>query len=391
MYSSTASDDEKRRRKAEIIAARAEEYQGRGLASSRAGYKDFHMGKINNAYIDLYRLYEGESPLYRDFYEKLCGSDMRRFIQTVARIANGQGRPQGRDAPPTRGHAERRAMTAILSLLSALLYGSGRLLRRPRDEEELRLLGHAPLPGRRASSSPSSSRPLVGPNAPTAGRLRLGLPRRAHGLRRARGPLSRPRRCTGPRSCRPYRPSSAPSSPPPSAPSSASGPRPRPSSARSSAFPPSSSSPTRRARARDSAELRASFLYGLVAGLGFGCFFIAISRTSPGSGLWPLLASRAASMAATAAFVLAGGSGSRVARPDRPTALFAGVADMGANVCFLLASRSGLLILVTLIDAPSSPRPPCCSPRIFQGQRISGPRAAGIALALAGVALIGLR
>jgi drug/metabolite transporter (DMT)-like permease len=141
---------------------------------------------------------------------------------------------------------------------------------------------------------------------------------------------------------------------------------------------------------RDRPELRASFLYGLVAGLGFGAFFIAISRTSPGSGLWPLLASRAASMAATAAIVALGRKGFSVARADRPVALFAGTADMGANICFLLASRSGLLILVTLI-ASLFPAPTVILARVFQGQRISGQRAAGIALALAGAALIGLR
>ena len=140
----------------------------------------------------------------------------------------------------------------------------------------------------------------------------------------------------------------------------------------------------------DRSELRASFLYGLVAGLGFGSFFIAISRTGPGSGLWPLIAARAASLAATAAFVVAGGKRVSVARKDRPAALFAGVADMGANVCFLLASRSGLLILVTLTSS-LFPAPTVLLARIFHGQRISGPRAAGIALALAGVALIGLR
>jgi drug/metabolite transporter (DMT)-like permease len=145
-----------------------------------------------------------------------------------------------------------------------------------------------------------------------------------------------------------------------------------------------------RGETRDKAELKSSFLYGLVAGLGFGSFFIAISRTAPASGLWPLLASRIASIAATAAIVFLGHKPIAIARPDRPIALFAGMADMGANVCFLLASRSGLLILVTLITS-LFPAPTVVLARIFQAQAISLPRAAGIALALAGVALIGLR
>ena len=46
------------------------------------------MGGINNAFIDLYRLYEGESELYADYYAKICGSDMRRFMESVSRIAS---------------------------------------------------------------------------------------------------------------------------------------------------------------------------------------------------------------------------------------------------------------------------------------------------------------
>jgi drug/metabolite transporter (DMT)-like permease len=145
-----------------------------------------------------------------------------------------------------------------------------------------------------------------------------------------------------------------------------------------------------RGETRDRAELRSSLLYGLVAGLGFGCFFIAISRTAPGSGLWPLLASRAASIATTLAIIAIGKKALSVRRDDRPVALFAGLADMGANIFFLLASRSGLLILVTLITS-IFPAPTVILARVFHGQRISLPRAAGIALALAGVALMGMR
>jgi drug/metabolite transporter (DMT)-like permease len=141
---------------------------------------------------------------------------------------------------------------------------------------------------------------------------------------------------------------------------------------------------------KDRAKLRASFLYGLVAGLGFGGFFIAISRTSPGSGIWPLLGSRGATLVMVAAILVLGRKRFSVARSDVRTALFAGAADMSANVFFLLATRTGLLMIVTLVTS-LYPAPTVLLARIFQGQRISVPRAAGIALALAGVALMGLR
>jgi drug/metabolite transporter (DMT)-like permease len=141
---------------------------------------------------------------------------------------------------------------------------------------------------------------------------------------------------------------------------------------------------------KDRAKLKASFLYGLVAGAGFGGFFIAISRTSSGSGIWPLLGARTATLLMVAAILLVGRKRFSVARVDLPAALFAGTADMAANVFFLLATRTGLLIIVTLVTS-LYPAPTVVLARIFQGQRISFPRAVGIALAIAGVALIGLR
>ena len=81
-------DAEKRRQKAVIIAARAEDFRaqyGRLFQTDR--YKDFRMDKINNAYLDLYRLCEGEPQLYQDYFEKLCDSSLPRFMTQMARIA----------------------------------------------------------------------------------------------------------------------------------------------------------------------------------------------------------------------------------------------------------------------------------------------------------------
>jgi predicted aminopeptidase len=89
VYASGSSEGEKRRRKAEVIAARAEEY-ARDYPSLFKGdrYEGFDMGKINNAYLDMYRLYEGESALYGDFCSTVCQGDIRLFVATVARIAH---------------------------------------------------------------------------------------------------------------------------------------------------------------------------------------------------------------------------------------------------------------------------------------------------------------
>ncbi len=137
-------------------------------------------------------------------------------------------------------------------------------------------------------------------------------------------------------------------------------------------------------------EIRSAMVQGLVAGLGFGCFFVAVSRSSPGSGLWPLLASRLVSILVMGAALLLRGQRPLIAKAGRLTTALAGTADMGANILFLLAARSGLLSLVSVVTS-LYPAPTVILGRIFLGQKVPRIRVAGIGLAIAGVALISLR
>jgi predicted aminopeptidase len=95
IYSSGATEAEKREGKARAIASRAalfaEDYDR--LFETEA-YRKAPMDRINNAYLDLYRLYEGESSLYRDFYLRVSGGDMKAFIASVSRIAKEGGDPK---------------------------------------------------------------------------------------------------------------------------------------------------------------------------------------------------------------------------------------------------------------------------------------------------------
>lgn len=95
VYSSSSTADDKRRLKAQTIAARAELFKKDYTSLFRTqAYRSFDMGGINNAYLDLYRIYEGESSLYADFYARLCGGDMRLFVRTIAEIARLPGDPK---------------------------------------------------------------------------------------------------------------------------------------------------------------------------------------------------------------------------------------------------------------------------------------------------------
>jgi len=91
-------------------------------------------------------------------------------------------------------------------------------------------------------------------------------------------------------------------------------------------------------------------LLTVVGGAGFGFMYVCLDQTSDESGMWPLVAARVVSIGVAAA-VVAGrrrtANGGRVTR----YAVAAGVFDMGANVLFVLATREGLLSLVSVITA----------------------------------------
>lgn len=105
------------------------------------------------------------------------------------------------------------------------------------------------------------------------------------------------------------------------------------------------------------------------SGLGIGGFLIAIDRTSPDSGLVPLLAGRATTAVITSVVIgvlvvaaVRRGAGARSAftpgSAGVPTqwgpwrlALLCGIADAGANALLLLALRTGDLAVVSALTA----------------------------------------
>jgi drug/metabolite transporter (DMT)-like permease len=140
---------------------------------------------------------------------------------------------------------------------------------------------------------------------------------------------------------------------------------------------------------------RRAVLLGAAAGIGFGLFFFSISRTSSASGLWPLVVARSATIFLAVSFAAVT---RRSLRPGRggfastrrggfAIVLLAGALDMGANIAFLLASRIGLLSITAVITS-LYPGPTVLLALIVFRERLTLPRALGLALALAGVALI---
>jgi predicted aminopeptidase len=95
VYTSDLPTAEKRELKSRIIASRAADFKIEYANHFRTDrYKDFPMARINNAYLDLYRIYEGEPSLYKDYLEKVCGSSMKQFIAEIKRVAKRGGDPR---------------------------------------------------------------------------------------------------------------------------------------------------------------------------------------------------------------------------------------------------------------------------------------------------------
>jgi drug/metabolite transporter (DMT)-like permease len=108
--------------------------------------------------------------------------------------------------------------------------------------------------------------------------------------------------------------------------------------------------------AEGSGSLRPSDRRGVTlalgAGLGFGLFFVAVSYTHDGSGLWPIVAARVTSVTLVGSLALLRRFDATVgSRPTLALTVGAGALDVGANVLYVLAIREGLLSVVSVLSA----------------------------------------
>jgi len=146
-----------------------------------------------------------------------------------------------------------------------------------------------------------------------------------------------------------------------------------------------------RSRARASRQQARTRGLALLAGSGFGFFFVSLAQTSADGGLHPLLGARFAAiavlLAALGLLAIRRGSGPRatVARADGPAVVVAGVLDCAANSFYLLALEGGSLTWVAAVVS-LYPAATVLLARIVLAERIVRVQAAG--LAGAGVALV---
>lgn len=89
----------------------------------------------------------------------------------------------------------------------------------------------------------------------------------------------------------------------------------------------------------------------VLAGVGFGLYFLCLARTDDDSGMWPVVLSRLVAGLLALPLAVAAAGFVRIPRPVLALALTTGFLDACANLGFLLASRHGLLSLSGVITA----------------------------------------
>jgi drug/metabolite transporter (DMT)-like permease len=128
-------------------------------------------------------------------------------------------------------------------------------------------------------------------------------------------------------------------------------------------------------------------LLAIGSGVGFGSFFVALDASPVDSGLWPLLATKVASVGVFGPLVLARRSLHQALWTRCGLIVLSGAADMVANILFLLATRHGALG-VSAVIVSLYPVVVVVLARFVLRERLTWLQATSVALALTASALL---
>lgn len=130
--------------------------------------------------------------------------------------------------------------------------------------------------------------------------------------------------------------------------------------------------------------------YGVASGVAFGLFFLLIRNAGQSGALWPVAAGRIGELAVVliAAAVLRRGVLPRGAGGGLLLAAAgAGAIDVVANICYVLATRTGMFGLAVVL-ASLYPGVTVLLARLVLGERLRPVQRAGLGLAAIGILLV---
>ena len=125
----------------------------------------------------------------------------------------------------------------------------------------------------------------------------------------------------------------------------------------------------------------------ITAGIGFGLFFIALSRTSADGGLYPLIGARVASIAALAFVISTQRDWGSIEPGSWATVVVTGVLDFGANAFYLTALKYGSFTWVAAISS-LYPVSTVLLARLILHERLARTQVVGLAMAGAALTLV---
>lgn len=127
----------------------------------------------------------------------------------------------------------------------------------------------------------------------------------------------------------------------------------------------------------------------LLAGVGFGCYFILIHSAASNNTWWPMVASRAAGWIVIVTFILTRRAALAGTRGVWPLVVINGILDVGGNGFYILAGHHGRLDISAVISS-LYPGATVLLAWLVLKERLSRTQWLGIAAALAAIALLAL-
>jgi drug/metabolite transporter (DMT)-like permease len=140
----------------------------------------------------------------------------------------------------------------------------------------------------------------------------------------------------------------------------------------------------------DAAQQRQSVVLAVLAGLGFGSYFVLAGYGSEGDVAWTLLLSRVAGFPVIALIALLALRRAAAVRPGAGAALALGaigLLDLGANAAYNHASTIGELSSVAVASS-LYPVVTVMLAALLLGERVQGVQRVGVVVALTGVVMI---